>query len=115
MFRSMALILALLSSSSAFASSNFGKITGVLMGPTYGKTVMIQIDGSPTFPACKTNGGLAYAFDATTDAGKVTLALALSLYVSGKSAQFTGATPAGSATACTIYPGIEDLGSISAQ
>lgn len=67
------------------------KIVGVLAGETYGNTVFLQIEPKPaTLPECQKNPLYNYAFDPTTEVGKVTLSMVLTAYASQKDVYLNG-------------------------
>lgn len=104
------IFLAMMVSSAQASSVNPTQITGVLVGPNYGTNVILTISNKPAqVPACQTNPGYNYVFDASTEVGKITLSVVLTAYASGKSVWLAGSEQ------CDVYPGIETLHHIVAQ
>lgn len=101
-------ILFILFSTSIHASDiNKTKITQILVGPTYGKKVILVISIKPSeLPSCQTNTKYSYAFDGTTESGKMTLSLVLAAYATQKNVWLGGKNT------CSIHGGIEDLAHI---
>jgi len=86
------------------------KITRVLVGPGYGKNVILTISAKPTaLPSCQTNTSYNYVFDGSTDEGKMTLSVVLTAYASQKDVWLGGKNT------CSLYSGIEDLYHIVAK
>jgi hypothetical protein len=97
--------------SSALASNvDPTQITRVLVGPNYGTKVILTISNKPAqVPACQTNLGYNYVFDASSEVGKITLSVVLTAYASGRNVWLGGSEQ------CDVYPGIETLKHIVAQ
>lgn len=90
----------------SFASTSTGTISVIYSSPS-SDLVYIAVNPAPTArPACSTHGSLYYAFDASTSAGKAVLASALTAYATGKTVRVDGTS------SCTLYPNVEDLGTI---
>ena len=71
--------------SSAFASTvESTKIKSILAGQAYGDIVFLQIDPKPENidADCQKNAEFNFAFDPTTEIGKVTLSMVLTAYAS---------------------------------
>jgi hypothetical protein len=86
------------------------KITRVLVGPHYGKNVILTISVKPTeLPSCQTNTSYSYVFDGTTEEGKMTLSVVLAAYAAQKDVWLGGKNT------CSLYGGIEDLAHIVAK
>jgi hypothetical protein len=86
------------------------QITRVLVGPNYGTKVILTISNKPAqVPACQTNPGYNYVFDASSEVGKITLSVVLTAYASGKSVWLGGSDQ------CDIYAGVETLKHIVVQ
>lgn len=66
------------------------KITGVLVGPNYGNTVIVKVDKTPEISGCHKNPGYNYAFDGSTDEGKIYLSVILAAYAAQKSVSIAG-------------------------
>lgn len=80
------------------------KITKVLVGPQYGNIVIIKVSNvDSALPDCQTNVNFNYAFDGTTDAGKMTLSVVLATYTTQKDVWIGGTHT------CSVYSGIENL------
>jgi hypothetical protein len=106
------LALALISLPVFSFASNIGntKITRVLVGPHYGKNVILTISVKATeLPSCQTNKGYSYVFDGTTASGKMTLSVVLAAYAAQKDVWLAGTNT------CSLYGGIENLKHIVAK
>jgi len=91
-------------SASSYSSNYSGKISRVLMGPIYGSTVIIDVEGTPSDrDACHTNSGYDFAFDGSTEEGKMYLSTILTAYASKMNVNISGYS------SCTVYGGIENL------
>lgn len=108
MHKTPLLIIALICCGNALASSvRPTKITKILVGPNYGNTVFITTQNKPTArPECHTNPWYDFAFDGTTESGKMTLSVALAAYTAQKNLWVGGSDT------CSIYGGVEDLNHI---
>ncbi len=79
------------------------KITNILVGPQFGNRVMLTLSNKPLdAPACQTKTH-SYAFDGTTESGKMTLSVVLAAYAAKKDVTLGGNNT------CDLYSGIEDL------
>ena len=81
------------------------KIKSILAGKVYGNIVFLEISTKPNLPDghCQTNPRWNYAFDPTTEIGKVTLSIALTAYASQRDVYLNGYDN------CDVYPGVESL------
>lgn len=111
MKKSNVLICSLLFTGYSYASDvNPAKITQVLAGPSYGKQVLLTVSPTPSnLPSCQNNQWYSYVFDGTTDAGKITLSLALAAYAANKNVWLAGTG------ICTLRGGVENLKHIVAK
>ena len=105
MKKSYTLIFTLLLSGYSHASDvNPAKITQVLAGPSYGNQVLLTVSPTPSnLPSCQNNQWYSYVFDGTTEAGKITLSLALAAYAANKNVWLGGTG------VCTLRGGVENL------
>lgn len=99
------IILSILYCSNTAASTYEGQISELLMGIPYKTTVIIKVDGSPSQNGCHSNPSYHYAFDGSTDTGKIILSSVLTAYTTQKVVKFYGA----GSNSCTQFGGIEDL------
>ncbi|PCK31969.1 hypothetical protein [Pseudoalteromonas piscicida] len=108
---SLFLFIFIIFSNLTFASSvNPTKITRILAGPGFGNNVMIAVSNKPKdAPSYQANAIYNYAFDGTTETGKMTLSLALAAYAAQKAVWLGGTAT------CTLYDGIENLKHIVVQ
>ncbi|ESP94641.1 hypothetical protein [Pseudoalteromonas luteoviolacea] len=109
--KKLLLVVGLVVSHSGLASSvDPTKITQVLVGPNYGKNVILTVSNKPTnAPSCQTNANYSYVFDGTTEVGKMTLSVVLAAYAAQKDVWLGGTDT------CTLYGGIENLKHIVAK
>ncbi|MET1257043.1 hypothetical protein [Aliikangiella maris] len=105
------LILILLFSFNVNASSvEPTKITKILVGPAYGNNVLITVSNKATdTPECQTNNNYQYAFDGSTESGKMTLSVVLAAYASKKDVWLGGYDR------CDVFSGTESLKHIVAK
>ncbi len=112
MKKSLPIILTcfLFSMSSHASSIRTTKITQVLVGPYFGKNVLLTIsDKATVLPPCQTNNYYNYVFDGTTEEGKMTLSVALAAYATQKDVWLGGTNT------CSLFDGVENLAHIVAK
>lgn len=88
------------------SASNYqnAKITKILVGPRYGNTVFLSLNSPPNTSGCHTNQNYHYAFDGTTEQGKMYLSIALTAYTAQKSVFIAGYD-----NQCNNFKDVEDL------
>lgn len=100
----LCLIAVLVSSGVNASVAKETKITKVLAGPDYGDLVFVTVSVKPlNLPKCQSNPGHDFAFDPTTDMGKVTLELVMDAYIHQKVVQIAGGNE------CDNFKNVEDL------
>ena len=107
LFVGLAMAMLIGASSSALASSSYtGKITGIHSGPNVGPITFIIVEGEKQVDVavpCDNNLWYTYAFDASTEAGKVTLTMAMTAYAANKTVYLGGLET------CNLHSSVEDL------
>lgn len=101
------LVVLLFVQGSVFASTvDNTKIKSILAGQTYGNVVFLQIDPKPSTidATCQQNSQYNFAFDPTTEIGKVTLSMVLTAYASQNDVYLDGDKLCGTNSA-----GVEDV------
>ena len=80
------------------------KVKYVLGGDYSGSLVYVGLTSRPgNAPACHNNPDYDYIFDASTEAGKITLSLVLTAYTTGKDIWISGTDT------CNLKQGMESL------
>ena len=87
------------------STTNSAKIEKILVGPNYGKSVLVKVDQAPTIDSghCQTHTSFNYSFDGTTDEGKMYLSILMTAFAMQKSVDIAGYN-----NTCEAY-GIEKL------
>ncbi len=110
----VAIITLIYVQASVASTVNSTQITSILVGKVYGNVAFIGVSTKPILsdlPECQTNPNYNYAFDPTTEIGKVTLSIALTAYASQKPVFINGYSN------CNLYPsvGVEELRQLMAK
>jgi hypothetical protein len=101
----------LLIASVSTAGDMSGVIKEVHLGPVYGTTVFLRLEGAVTTPqpGCKVDSSYQFAFDSNTATGRALLAVALAAQVSAQPVKVNGYNQ------CTHFNTVEDLRWLSIQ
>ncbi|AWF81794.1 hypothetical protein BTJ40_13695 [Microbulbifer sp. A4B17] len=105
------LVVVLLSFYSAFSNAELtysGKISQIHTGPQYQGRIFIETEDTPTGEVtCSTNASFSFAFEGTTEEGKMYLSILLSALAAKRDVVIK------SSDDCSIYSNVADLRNLS--